>query len=290
MIELLKTIYSLIRQYGFYMKSDLGGIFSRKKFKSVKTFCLFIGYPRSGHSLVASLLDAHPNIAIGMEWDVLYYLEKGYKKYQIFWSLLKSSKMFSAKNNNIWTGYNYKVESPWQGNYDNIKIIGDKKANTTSIRIIQNPEIINTLHKVINKKIKFIHVIRNPYDIITTMAIRFRYKILPGTEPEYIDLLPNIRRFFINAELIRKLKIDNQVDIINVYHEELVSDPKKTLEKIIRFLEIDAEEEYLNSCSKIVYIEPHKSRLRLSWPDELKKFVQGEIKKYDFLSHYTFEK
>lgn len=289
MIELLKAIYSLVREYGFYIKSYLGGIFSRNKFKSVKTFCLFIGYPRSGHSLVASLLDAHPNIAIGMEWDVLYYLEKGYKRNQIFWSLLKNSKMFSSKSNNIWTGYNYKVESPWQGNYSTIKVIGDKKASITSLRIIQNSEIINILFKVINNNIKFIHVIRNPYDIITTMTIRFIQKTFPNKEPEYYDLLPNIRRFFINAELIKKLKKENQVAIIDVYHERLISNPIKCLNEIIDFLDINAEKEYFNSCSKIIFEKPNKSRYKLSWPNELKLFVQNEIEKYDFLSHYSFE-
>jgi len=33
----------------------------RRHFDAVRTFCLFIGYPRSGHSLVGSLLDAHPD-------------------------------------------------------------------------------------------------------------------------------------------------------------------------------------------------------------------------------------
>jgi hypothetical protein len=37
----------------------------------VRSFCLFIGYPRSGHSLVGSLLDAHPDIAIAHEVNVL---------------------------------------------------------------------------------------------------------------------------------------------------------------------------------------------------------------------------
>ena len=33
-------------------------------FSQVKTFCVFLGHSRSGHSLLASLLDAHKNIVI----------------------------------------------------------------------------------------------------------------------------------------------------------------------------------------------------------------------------------
>ena len=37
----------------------------------LRSFCLFIGYPRSGHSLLGSLLDAHPDIAIAHEVNAL---------------------------------------------------------------------------------------------------------------------------------------------------------------------------------------------------------------------------
>jgi hypothetical protein len=33
-------------------------------FADVHAFCLFVGYSRSGHSLVGALLDAHPGITI----------------------------------------------------------------------------------------------------------------------------------------------------------------------------------------------------------------------------------
>ena len=33
----------------------------------VKAFCLFIGYPRSGHSLIGALLDAHESVAMAHE-------------------------------------------------------------------------------------------------------------------------------------------------------------------------------------------------------------------------------
>src|SRR3989344_1389974 len=36
-------------------------------FSSVRTFILFVGYPRSGHSLIGSIMDAHPNIIIAHE-------------------------------------------------------------------------------------------------------------------------------------------------------------------------------------------------------------------------------
>ena len=36
-----------------------------------KTFLMFIGYPRSGHTLISSLLDAHPNAIVTNEFNVI---------------------------------------------------------------------------------------------------------------------------------------------------------------------------------------------------------------------------
>ena len=43
----------------------------RDDFAAVRTFLLFVGHPRSGHSLVGSLLDAHPDVVVSHELDAL---------------------------------------------------------------------------------------------------------------------------------------------------------------------------------------------------------------------------
>ena len=76
MLKKLRRKGKLIKQY----------IRSREKtheyasdFKDIETFCVFIGYPRSGHSLIASLLDAHPEMVFSNELNVLRYI-----KYKFF--------------------------------------------------------------------------------------------------------------------------------------------------------------------------------------------------------------
>jgi hypothetical protein len=41
------------------------------EFPDLSTLCLFIGHPRSGHTLGGALLDAHPNAVIAQKLDVL---------------------------------------------------------------------------------------------------------------------------------------------------------------------------------------------------------------------------
>ena len=46
-------------------------------FETIQLYCMFVGYPRSGHSLVGAMFDAHPDIVIAHELDALRYLKAG---------------------------------------------------------------------------------------------------------------------------------------------------------------------------------------------------------------------
>ena len=99
---------------------------------------LFIGYPRSGHSFVAALLDAHPHVVISHELNVLQIWrnsrnqKKGYSEYDMFKEILKNTKRttkgegFRSMNR---TNKYYTLDVPglYQGQYeDYIEVIGDK--------------------------------------------------------------------------------------------------------------------------------------------------------------------
>ena len=44
--------------------------------ESVQSFCLFACYSRSGHSLVGTILDAHPNAAVAHEGKIFDWNEQ----------------------------------------------------------------------------------------------------------------------------------------------------------------------------------------------------------------------
>ena len=50
---------------------------SKQTVEDVEKFVFFIGYPRSGHSIIASLMDAHPNIVIAHQYNVFGEWVKG---------------------------------------------------------------------------------------------------------------------------------------------------------------------------------------------------------------------
>ena len=50
-----------------YVRSVYDGWELRREFESVQTYVMFVGYPRSGHSLVGAFLNAHPAMMIAHE-------------------------------------------------------------------------------------------------------------------------------------------------------------------------------------------------------------------------------
>lgn len=286
-------IYRILRKTRFllaYMHSLVMGWVKREQYSRIKYFCMFIGYPRSGHSLIAALLDAHPEVVMGMEWGVLPHLNMGYKKYQIIYSLINNSRQFSKKENNIWTGYSYRVEGQWQGRYQQIRVIGDKLGGRTSLMIQEDPLLIERMKKSLGYPIKWIHVIRNPFDTITTMTRRRLEKQNAWTEnadPE--ELIPSISAYFKRVEAVNWFRGKSHQDIMDVYHEDFIACPKKELKRLMEFLGLDALPDYLASCSSLVYKKPHRSRELIRWTPELIKQVEERINLYEFLKRYHYD-
>ena len=95
----------------------------------VKLVLLFIGYRRSGHSLVAALLDAHPNIILADETHSIKvwrtFPDETRTRDHFFRVLYERSFKLAAKGErssdncdpNI--GYKYHVPNQWQGRFDN---------------------------------------------------------------------------------------------------------------------------------------------------------------------------
>jgi hypothetical protein len=264
-----------------YLKSFWGGLKYRSLWKNINTYCLFIGYSRSGHSSVGALLDAHPNVRIVSELGDLKYANLGFKRWQIYYLLLKKAKSYSDKDKTI-GGYKYYVPNQWQGKFTELKIAGNKQGEETTRRIQESHRYLERLRKTIKIPIKFIHVVRNPYDNISTMC-----KKDPTLEG---DLEKSIFYYFSLCETIADLKKTlNPPDLFELRHEDYIQYPKYYLKEICEFLGVETTQEYLEDCAKIVYKSPNKSRHSIAWNPEQIEQVQTKINQYSFLSGYTYD-
>ncbi|MGH2595272.1 MAG: sulfotransferase [Actinomycetota bacterium] len=246
-------------------------------FDSVERFCLFIGYPRSGHSLVGSLLDAHRNVVLAHELDALRYVSAGYRRKQLYWMILQRDAEFT-RSGRRWTEFDYSVPGQWQGRYEQLRIIGDKKGGVTTLRLGRHPELLERLRLVAGKDVRLIHVARNPFDNIATMSRRTHQTLAEASD-----------QFFALCRTVQGIKERSAPgSVIDIRHEGLIKDPRGCLSSLCTDLGIPISEEYLDACAAVVAPSPHLSRHEAPWTEKLIGSVEGRMAAFNFLDGYSF--
>jgi sulfotransferase family protein len=247
-------------------------------FQDLETFCLFIGSGRSGHSLVGSLLDAHPRMIVSHQLHVLTLLRADFSKWQMYHLILANSRHQTEQGRSE-TGYSYAVPGQWQGRFNELKVIGDKSALATETMVRAHPSVLEQLSEKIELPIKLIHAMRNPYDNISTIAKRTDDTLASATQI-YFSRMETV------AALETRLK---ESQLLHVRNENLVNDPTGVVTTLCRFLGVDSGPDYLQACAGIVYENPHKSREEAPWTPDLISKVAGEIERFPFLEGYRYD-
>jgi hypothetical protein len=250
-----------------------------RDFDGIQIYCMFIGHPRSGHSLFGSLLDAHPEIVVAHEFNALKFIQRNTDRNELFYRLWRRSKQFT-RHGRRWNGYKYKVPNQWHGRYKHLKVIGDKKGGSSTDALKSNPDLLNQLRQIVVVPVKTLHVIRNPFDNIRTVS-RYYHRN---------RLLPAITGYFSRCAVIKQIK-QTMIpgDWLDVYHEDVVADPNKALKIACQFLGLATTVDYLNDCASIVFDEPRKRRFEINWSHDQRKLVEDNIGQFDWLSRYSYD-
>ena len=251
-------------------------------FDDIAAYCMFIGYARSGHSLIGALLDAHPNVIIADQLDALESIQAGVGKQDLFELLLHNSQS-SVQRGRARGGHAYTVPGQWQGRFTTLRVIGDKKGQRATVRLREDPELLRKLGQTVGLPIKLFHVIRNPYDNIAT-------KYLKRSRHGAVDLHSLIEEHFVLCRTVADVKrhVDKQ-NILDIHHESMVENPLGGLRALCEFLGIDCPDDYATACSQIVFSSPNKSRRDIEWSQDNIEYVRESMASYDFLSGYSFE-
>ncbi|KAL9984583.1 hypothetical protein ACROYT_G006893 [Oculina patagonica] len=287
-----------------------------EEYKTVDTLLLFVGYPRSRHTLLSALLDGHPHIVLANEYSVFSRISKGQTftdRNKMVDELVTSSKQFLERGGKgkvmqgslgNTTNFGFYMEGYWQGTYDRyIKVIGDKTAWYTALvfRDLSKDSVKRLIDNIENDykvKVKFIHLIRNPFDIVSTITLRRTRQQEGGARfsdhSEKLDdpklLQQSISRLsrWVEGSAIAREILDRDT-ILDVNGLELVQKPVETMATICQFIGISCSEDFLQACAKVVDPKPSITRHYVVWPQELLDQVYSMINTYPFLSHYTFE-
>jgi hypothetical protein len=261
-----------------YLTSLYHGLRERGLFDDVETYCMFVGYPRSGHTLVGSLLDAHPEAIIGHGVDALRYLIFGFGRLQLFHLLLENSRV-SAQAGRRTPHYDYIVPNQWQGRYRMLRVIGDKRGGLSTRYMGGNPALVAKLRRTVGVKVRYLHVVRNPYDNIATMSKKRPDRSLPKAVTDYFGLCKRITTIKQHVP---------EADMLDTWHEQLIAEPRECLTAYCRHLGLDAPPDYLTDCASILYKSPHQSRHAIEWPPGMLDDIARQMEAYPFLKGYAY--
>ncbi|HKJ25494.1 MAG TPA: sulfotransferase [Myxococcota bacterium] len=251
----------------------------REALSSLESMALFVGYRRSGHSLVGALLDAHPDVAMAHGLDVLHHVRYGFSRAQIA-SLILANTRERAAQGRVVTGYSYAVPGQWQGRQRRLRVIGSTRGGATARTLRERPQLAARVEGRMGVPVRWIHVVRNPFDNVATLALRGRRKDLDSALGDYLRLLEGSAR-------LRRVVAPGR--LFDLRSEDLVAAPAATLRRLSAWLGLDAPDDWVDACAGIVFDAPHRTRDDAPWTPALVERLSKEIARHPFLAGYRFD-
>lgn len=233
----------------------------------VKYFLMFMGYPRSGHTLVASILNAHPNVICSNQQFIIQQ-----KNIEGVWDGIKSGA-FNWKQE-------VKIAFPPK---KDIHVIGDKTGHRTVDYLIKHPGELENFKNMIPWPIKWIHVVRNPYDNMATWIQKSNKKKVPRPTDEALfkQIFPEYKA--LNEKIYELKKTE---DVLTLCHENIIMRRGK-LDVFVRFLELEDSDIWRKNVRKTLWKKPRITRRQVDWTPHMKNSITNYlVKKYPWMSGY----
>ena len=278
--------------------------------EGVEKFVIFIGYQRSGHTLIGSVMDAHPNILITNTVSVLQECIRTptgaplifENKVQLFNIIYKGSYLLSkcGIRSNIDTskGYNLKIRGQWQGKFSQLRVVGEQRGGMTTLMVLteEGAKCWKQFIDSLDIPLVAMHVVRNPYDMVATNTLYRQSKVI-GTKasdlvhgklkPGLDVLMDETNRMFKQA--LSAQELSKTMPAIVVHSEDYIRDPKSTVLKICKGLDLPCPEDYIEACYNKAYRNVSRSRDHIEWELEVIDHIQKNMANFSFFHGYTFE-
>lgn len=276
---------------------------------SVDRFVFFVGYARSGHSIVASMLDAHPNVVIAHEYALFTKWSKNpsvfnSNKSTLFNTLYNSSRYSAhvgirqSEKHVKKKGYSLEIPGWFQGDYEGgISVIGDKAGGMTAQVYRNSKQGFLTVYQQIQQTtmlpLHAIHVVRNPYDNIATMLLYNEHvKRTVNSTHMYSNvnsLHRQINAYFRQVSSVVDMIKTAELNDITIHHSDFIANPKGTMRQLCQELFITCSERYLRTVAEHTFSSESHSRHLVEWTPELLELVEVNIAKFPLLRRYKFK-
>lgn len=253
-----------------------------------RTFCQFIGWPRSGTTLLAALLDAHPDVDITHEADVSMAIANGCGAYDIAELMAAADRRFESEDRQ-WFGYDYRVtkDAPMQATAHHEPIVvGDKKAGGTAEVLALHPDVLDRTSEVLDLPVRLIVVARDPFDTIATIS-----RHLDGDLPPWFQAGDNsvdtaIDWYFLLANVVQRVVDDPGTATHLVRFADLVADPRGEISKTLRFLNVDRiEDGYLAAVEQHVFAAANRPSQDISWTTAQRERINNAARRVPIVAY-----
>jgi sulfotransferase family protein len=248
----------------------------RDDFDGVARFCLFVGYPRSGHSIVGALLNAHRHAVISHELNAPELILQGCSRDTLYARILARADWFNLRGNT--SNHSYQVRNQWQGRFAELRVIGDKRGGAVTRCIAAHPDFLSRVRALVGVPLRLIHVVRNPFDNISAISIWHD-----------MSLEESVGYYFSHCQTTKALgELCDPSEMITVRHEDMIRDPRSVLSDLCEFLGLDLYPGYTDDCCSLIFAVPTFTRRRHAWPPPLVRAVERRVRAYPFLADYEF--
>jgi hypothetical protein len=238
---------------------------------------MFVGYPRSGHSIVGAFLNAHRNAVISHELNAPPLILSGCAREQLYSRILARAYWFNLRGNR--TNHDYQVPRQWQGRFATLQVIGDKRGGAVTRCLAEHPDFFARVRALVGVPLRLIHVVRNPFDNIAAISIWHHMSLSEAAD-----------YYFTHCQTAARLgELCEPDELLTVRHEDMIRDPRATLVRLCDFLGLATYPGYLEDCCSVVFAAPTATRRKLSWPSELVHEVDRRARAHVFLDGYGFE-
>ncbi len=275
--------------------------------------------------MVGILLNSHPNIAISNEYQWVQKHTSIFIENNLLGKILSNQinklcayevlKDSNEKKGNWFEQRGYKYSSDFKSSEEYYKykifVLGDKYGGileqSLKSKILKRPylDIFTDCYQK-DFKIKFLHVIRNPFDMISTRFLRRISQKDTKLANENIETIYKAKKACLKdniktLELVIKesaslfqymdeIRVSRNMDILDIRYEDFVQNIDSGIRNILTFLEVDCPRGYIEYCS--LQTRPARRSIRLIeniWSEEQIRTVNNTIAKHAFLTGYSFE-
>jgi hypothetical protein len=211
---------------------------------------------------VGTILDAHPNAVVAHEGQIFRADENGgltgelgyQDREELYRYLTASSARHRAKGRR-----GRRREAPFpliagasNGVFTELKMIGVKRGQEPPIAWAKNPAIFDQLEALVGVPVRLLHVYRNPWDNIASMA-RTRDRVAARAASAY----------FAGARTMQAIK--QQFDTCDLALEDLIADPLREIGALLDLFGLEREPDFLAKAAAAVDESPTASRYEQEW-------------------------